>query len=211
LEPIKEYVKAEEVFPVDGQDRIILATMYKIKPSKLNGRQRFLIIHEDVTEKREMERRLERKRKMIEKMDELTKTLMAFYELSPLHMASVCIREDDIELRLLNPAKLNWLEKIIPDIRKTYSKKGWLRGSKCSFNATCIIICINLGDIGLTDQEIEMWKDLLKQSEEKPSFYEKKVNLGSCYFSGCTMKVEILHWYVKSIHRYRYTTDSLDV
>jgi radical SAM superfamily enzyme len=134
LEPIKECVKTEEVMPVDGQDRIILATMYKMNPSKLNGRQRLLLIQEDVTAKRKMERKLETKRKKIEKMDEFSKTLMAFYEHSPMHMSSIRIREDDIELRLINPAKLNWLEKYIPHIRETYKEKGWLTGSKKLYN-----------------------------------------------------------------------------
>jgi hypothetical protein len=132
LAPMEKYVMNEEVLTVNGHERVLTATFQNIKPSKLNGRQRLLMMHEDVTEKRKMERKLAKKRKKIERMDEPTKTLMKFFEHSPMLMSSVCIRDDDIEFRLVNPAKLDWLSKHVPNVKELYAEGKPLTGSKFS-------------------------------------------------------------------------------
>jgi hypothetical protein len=102
----------------DPATRLLRVTQYRMEPSKKNGRPRMMVISEDLTEMRELEEKIERKRKKIEEMDELMNILMKFFNYAPMHMGSVYIQDDDLFVKLINPAHKNWHAEFNPQAKQ---------------------------------------------------------------------------------------------
>jgi hypothetical protein len=130
LEPMGEPQTREYYTNVGSVNRLIKGTIYRIEPSRKNGRPRVIFISEDITEKKELENELERKRKKIEEMDELMNIFMKFFENSPLVMGSVYLQDDDIVMRLMNPPCVAWLLRSFPRVKEHFEEGKPLTSSK---------------------------------------------------------------------------------
>jgi hypothetical protein len=130
LEPMGEPQTREYYTNVGSVNRLIKGTVYGIEPSRKNGRRRVIFISEDITEKRELENELERKRKKIEEMDELMNILMKLFDNSPLVMGSVYLENDDIVAKLVNPANMAWTLRSFPGAKKLTEEGKRVTASK---------------------------------------------------------------------------------
>jgi hypothetical protein len=115
---------------VGSVNRLIKGTIYRIEPSRKNGRPRVIFISEDITEKKELENEIERKRKKIEEMDELISIFFKFFENSPMIMGSSYLEEDDIVTKLMNPACKAWILRTFPHAKKLIEEGKPLSSSK---------------------------------------------------------------------------------
>jgi hypothetical protein len=130
LEPMGEPATKEYYVTVGSVTRLLRGTQYRLEPSKKNGRPRLLVITEDMTEIRELEQDIERNRKKIEEMDELMNILMKFFNYAPMHMGSLYIQDDDLYVKLINPANKNWYVRFNPQAKQLLEEGKPVTASK---------------------------------------------------------------------------------
>jgi hypothetical protein len=135
LEPMGKPVTKEYYTNIGSVTRLIRGTIYKLHPSRTNGRPRMIFITEDLTEMKKLEEEIDRKRKKIEKMDESIDILMKFFDYSPMIMGSLYIQDDELIVKLVNPSTEKWLLHRNPNASHILEKMP-INASKC-FPSTC--------------------------------------------------------------------------